>query len=172
MLTAVLIMTTQLATEPPMTVTTSSFQDHAAIPKEHTCQGKDQSWSLSITGVPKEAKSLAVVVHDPDAPDPKAPRPGGWTHWVLYDLPPSTTELAAGVSAAALPHGTLQGRNDWKKPGFRGPCPPVGRHRYVTTVYAVDTVLGDLKEPPREALLKAMDGHVVAKAELTGTYQK
>ena len=170
--TAVLLMTTHTTTQAPMTLTSPAFNDNADIPAVHTCEGKDQSFPLAIANIPAAAKSLAVIVHDPDAPDPKAPRPDGWTHWVLYNLPASTTALTPGIAAAELPKGTLQGKNDWKKTGFRGPCPPIGKHRYVTTVFALDSALPDLKEPDRKALLQAMEKHVLAQATLTGLYAK
>jgi hypothetical protein len=121
--------------------------------------------------VPAGTKSLALVVDDPDAPDPAAPKLV-WVHWVLYDLPSSATSLAVGITAAHLPPGTREGLNDWKQPGWRGPCPPVGRHRYFHKLYALDIVLPDLHHPDKAALEKAMAGHVLAKAELVGTYQR
>jgi hypothetical protein len=95
-----------------------------------------------------------------------------WVHWVLYDLPASASELPEGLAPAHLPAGTRQGRNDWKRTGYGGPCPPIGRHRYVHKLYALDALLGDLGEPTKAALERAMDGHVLARAELIGTYQK
>jgi len=91
-------------------------------------------------------------------------------HWVLYNLPPQTTGLPEAV--AALPPGTLEGLNDWKSAGYRGPCPPIGRHRYFHKLFALDTVLPDLKKPTKAALEKAMHGHILARAELVGTYQQ
>jgi Raf kinase inhibitor-like YbhB/YbcL family protein len=159
--------------EAPMTmhITSTAFAAMTAIPRRHTCEGEDLSPPLAWSGVPAGAKSLALVVDDPDAPDPAAPRMD-WVHWVLYDLPPATTGLAAGVARDHLPQGTLEGRNDWRQPGWRGPCPPIGRHRYFHRLYALDVVLPDLDHPTRAALMKAMAGHVIATAELIGTYQK
>ncbi len=154
----------------PFTLTSSAFEPMAEIPKKNTCEGEDVSPPLSWSGAPAGTKSLALIVDDPDAPDPAAPKMR-WVHWVVYDLPAGSTGLPAGVSRDGLPKGTLEGLNDWHKPGWRGPCPPVGRHRYFHRLYALDTVLPDLQHPTRAALLKAMEGHVLATAELVGTYQ-
>jgi len=112
------------------------------------------------------------VVDDPDAPDPKAPRVR-WVHWVVYDLPADARALPEAVqSAADLPAGARTGSNDWRKPAWGGPCPPVGRHRYVFTLYALDTRLGDRGTPNKLALEAAMKGHLLAQAELVGTYER
>jgi Raf kinase inhibitor-like YbhB/YbcL family protein len=121
--------------------------------------------------MPTGTKSLALIVYDPDAPDPKAPKMT-WVHWVLYNLPPTATELPEAVAPGALPAGTKQGKNDWKRPGYGGPCPPIGRHRYFFKLYALDTVLPDLKEPTKPQLEQAMKGHILGQAQLLGTYQK
>ena len=122
--------------------------------------------------MPAGTKSLALVVDDPDAPDPAAPKLV-WVHWVLYDLPPGTSRRSPqGSTAKTLPPGTREGLNDWKRTGWRGPCPPIGRHRYFHKLYALDIVLPDLHHPDKAALEKAMAGHVLAKAELVGTYQR
>jgi Raf kinase inhibitor-like YbhB/YbcL family protein len=157
--------------EGKMNLTSSAFSDNQAIPKLHTCEGKDVSPPLSWSGVPANAKSLALIVDDPDAPDPAAPKMT-WVHWVMYDIPVSASGLPEGASTAALPKGTLEGNNDWHRTGYRGPCPPVGRHRYFFKLYALDTVLPDLNHPDKKALEKAMKGHIVADAQLVGTYQK
>ena len=149
----------------------SQFTAGGAIPAAHTCQGADQSPSLHWSGVPANAKSLALVVDDPDAPDPKAPKMT-WVHWVLYDVPPSATGLPAAVPSKGLPAGTREGTNDWKRTGWGGPCPPIGRHRYFFKLYALDAVLPDLGEPTKAKLEKALEGHVLEKFELVGTYQK
>ena len=150
-----------------MKLSSSAFAASGAIPSAHTCEGQDVSPALEFSGAPQGAKSLALVVHDPDAPDPKAPKTD-WVHWVLYDLAPDTRALAEG----SAPKGAREGLNDWKQPGWRGPCPPIGRHRYFFKLYALDAMLGDLKQPTKAALEKAMKGHVLAHAELVGTYQK
>jgi Raf kinase inhibitor-like YbhB/YbcL family protein len=121
--------------------------------------------------VPDGAKSLALIVADPDAPDPKAPKMT-WVHWILYDLPPDAKGLREAIPSTGLPAGTFEGSNDWGKTGYGGPCPPIGRHRYIHTLYALDTVLPDLARPTRAKLVAAMEGHVLATAELLGTYQR
>jgi Raf kinase inhibitor-like YbhB/YbcL family protein len=165
--------TASTAKETAMTLTIGSpaFTAQGSIPKQYTCEGSDLSPPLDWTGVPANAKSLALIVDDPDAPDPAAPRMT-WVHWVLYNIPPSAVGLAEGVGASALPKGTADGQNDWGRTGYGGPCPPIGRHRYFFKLYALDTLLPDLKRPNKAALEKAMQGHVVAQAQLVGTYQK
>ena len=150
-------------------MTSTSFDDGQAIPAKHTCEGTDVSPPLAWLGVPAEAKSLALIVDDPDAPDPRAPTTT-WVHWVLYDLPAAATHLPEG--ALPLPEGTREGKNDWHALGYRGPCPPIGRHRYFFKLFALDTTLPDLAQPSKAALERAMAGHVVAKASLMGTYAK
>jgi Raf kinase inhibitor-like YbhB/YbcL family protein len=154
-----------------MTITSTAFAPGAAMPALYTCEGKDISPPLAWSGAPAGTKSLALIVDDPDAPDPAAPKMT-WVHWVLYDIAPTTHGLPDAVQASALPSGTRQGVNDWGRTGYGGPCPPVGRHRYFHKLYALDTVLPDLKRPNKAALEKAMNGHVLAQAALIGTYQK
>jgi Raf kinase inhibitor-like YbhB/YbcL family protein len=154
-----------------MTITSTAFAANASIPKAYTCEGKDVSPPLAWSGVPANAKSLALIVDDPDAPDPAAPRMT-WVHWVLYNIPVTAHGLPEALSTARLPAGTLEGLNDWQRTGYGGPCPPVGRHRYFHKLYALDAVLPDLKRPNKVALEKAMKGHVLAEAQLIGTYQK
>jgi Raf kinase inhibitor-like YbhB/YbcL family protein len=154
-----------------LTLTSQAFRQNGEIPAQHTCQGADVSPPLEWSGVPANTKSLALIVDDPDAPDPAAPKMT-WVHWVLYNIPPTTTRLPDGAAAQALPGGTLEGVNDFKRAAYGGPCPPVGRHRYFHKLYALDTVLPDLKGPSKAALEKAMQGHVLAHAELIGTYQR
>jgi Raf kinase inhibitor-like YbhB/YbcL family protein len=154
-----------------LSLTSSAFRDGGEIPSVHTCEGDDTSPPLAWSGVPAGAKSLALVVDDPDAPDPKAPKTT-WVHWVLYDLPPSSTGLPAAATSRDLPQRTRDGLNDWKRTGYGGPCPPIGRHRYLFKLYALDAVLPDLGTPTKARLEKAMEGHVVEKAQLIGTYQK
>jgi len=152
-----------------MTITSSAFAHNGSIPKQYTCEGKDISPPLTWSGIPGKAKSLALIVDDPDAPDPAAPRMT-WVHWVVYNLPVSSTGLAE--AAKSLPAGALEGLNDWQRTGYGGPCPPIGRHRYFHKLYALDTVLPDLKKPNKARLEQAMKGHIVAEAQLIGTYQK
>jgi Raf kinase inhibitor-like YbhB/YbcL family protein len=154
-----------------MTIASSAFAPNGAIPSRHTCEGADISPQLSWHGAPPGTRSLALVVDDPDAPDPAAPRMT-WVHWVLYDIPPSASGLAEGVARGALPEGTREGRNDFGRTTYGGPCPPIGRHRYYFKLYALDTVLRDLRHPDKATLEKSMQGHVLAQAALVGTYQK
>ncbi|OGT20547.1 MAG: hypothetical protein A2V90_02370 [Gammaproteobacteria bacterium RBG_16_57_12] len=152
-------------------LSSAAFTNNGEIPKRHTCDGADASPALAWSGMPAGTKSLVLIVDDPDAPDPAAPRMT-WVHWVLYNLPPSSTGLAEGIAPHDLPRGTLAGLNDWKRTGYGGPCPPVGRHRYFYKLYALDTVLPDLKSPNKAKLETAMHGHVIASAQLMGTYQR
>lgn len=154
-----------------MRITSPAFHDQGEIPTIHTCEGSDVSPALLFDAVPEAAKSLVLIVDDPDAPDPKAPKMT-WVHWVLYDLPPTLEGLNQGAATQELPAGTLEGNNSWKRTGWGGPCPPVGRHRYFFKLFALDKVLGDLGEPDSAGLQAAMQGHVVAAAQLIGTYQK
>lgn len=152
------------------TLSSTAFAPHGALPARHTCEGVDVSPPLAWTGLPAGTKSLALVVDDPDAPDPRAPK-RTWVHWVVYDLPPTVAALGEGASTA-LPAGARDGLNDWEREGWGGPCPPVGRHRYFFKLYALDRSLGDLGRPTKARLLAAFEGHVLAHAELVGTYEK
>lgn len=152
-------------------VKSADFAAGASMPAELTCEGVDRSPALAWSGAPPATKSFALVVDDPDAPDPAAPRMT-WVHWVLYDVPASAAVLPAGVPPTALPAGTREGTNDWKQKGYRGPCPPVGRHRYFHKLYALDVTLGDRGALTKAGLERTMQGHVLAQAELIGTYQK
>ncbi|MCG6919725.1 MAG: YbhB/YbcL family Raf kinase inhibitor-like protein [Acidobacteria bacterium] len=154
-----------------LTLTSPAFAPGAEIPTLFTCEGRDISPPLEWTGVPDGTKSLVLIVDDPDAPDPAAPKMT-WVHWVLYDLPPEARSLPEGVAPGALPAGTREGKNDSKRTGYGGPCPPIGRHRYFHKLYALDVVLGDLGTLTKTQVEKAMKGHVLAQAELMGTYQK
>lgn len=154
-----------------LTLTSGSFQHQGEIPRRHTCEGDDDSPSLAWSGLPAGTRSLALIVDDPDAPDPRAPKMT-WVHWVLYNIPPDAPGLMEAVTSAGLPRGTLEGTNDWGRTGYGGPCPPVGRHRYFHKLYALDTLLPDLGRPSKAALEKAMNGHVLADAQLVGTYQR
>jgi Raf kinase inhibitor-like YbhB/YbcL family protein len=160
-------------------LTSSAFTSQGEIPRRCSCEvtGAEVSPALAWSGAPAGAKSLALIVDDPDAPDPRAPQTT-WVHWVLYNLPPRASGLPEGAggggaaAAHALPPGTRQGANDWHRSGYGAPCPPIGRHRYFFKLYALDTVLPDLGTPDKRALEQAMKGHVLAHAELVGTYQK
>lgn len=148
-----------------------AFAAMATIPARYTCEGVDVSPPLRWSGVPEGTQSLVLIVDDPDAPDPARPK-RTWVHWLLYNIPPTAKGLPDGVSAGVLPPGALQGRNDWKRNAYGGPCPPVGRHRYFFKLYALDRSLTGLHDPDKDALLAAMQGHILAQGELIGTYQK
>jgi len=155
----------------PLVLTATAFANQAEIPEKYTCQGEDVSPALAWAGVPENAESLVLIVDDPDAPDPAAPKMT-WVHWVLYNIPATSQGLAEKIPAADLPAGTLEGKNDWNQTGYRGPCPPVGRHRYFFKLYALDIILPDLRGPNEARLEQAMAGHVIGKTGLVGTYQK
>ena len=152
-----------------MELTSSAFVNGGAIPPRYTCEGDDIAPPLAWRDVPVGTETFALIVDDPDAPDPAAPKMT-WVHWVLYDLPAGTTALPEGGSP--LPDGTREGHNDWQRTGYGGPCPPVGRHRYFFKLYALDAPLGDLRAAKKADVEKAMQGHVLAHAELIGTYEK
>ena len=152
-------------------LSSSAFVHEGQIPSNHTCDGEDLSPSLSWSGAPNGTRSLALIVDDPDAPDPDAPKMT-WVHWVLYNLPPDSVGLPESIASSELPIGTQEGLNDWKQTGYRGPCPPIGRHRYFFKLYALDTVLSDLNNPTKADLEQAMHGHVLADATLMGTYAR
>jgi Raf kinase inhibitor-like YbhB/YbcL family protein len=152
-------------------VRSAAFEHEGRIPRRYTCEGPDVSPPLTWSGLPRSARTVAMIVDDPDAPDPAHPQ-RTWVHWVLYDIPSNATGLPEDVSREALPVGSRQGLNDWKRTGYGGPCPPIGRHRYFFKVYALDTELGDLGRPTKADLERAMEGHVLAEGVLMGTYQK
>ncbi|HEX3148458.1 MAG TPA: YbhB/YbcL family Raf kinase inhibitor-like protein [Gemmataceae bacterium] len=155
----------------PLTLTSTAFQRNGPIPAKYTCTGDDLSPPLEWTGVPGDARSLALIVDDPDAPDPKAPK-RTWVHWVIYNLPARDGSLPEGVSASQLPTNAVQGTNDWPRLGYGGPCPPIGRHRYFFKLFALDIDLPDLGAATKAAVEKAMAGHIIEKTELMGTYEK
>jgi hypothetical protein len=156
-----------LALAAELVLRSSAFADHAAIPARYTCEGDDVSPPLAWSAPPPGTQSLALVVDDPDAPDPAAPK-RTWVHWVVYDLPATAGSLAEG---APLPSGARSGKSDFGAQHWRGPCPPVGRHRYFFKLYALDVALGRDSLTKAE-LEKAIEGHVLARAELVGTYEK
>lgn len=155
----------------PFELMSPSFGSGAPIPPRHTCDGRDVSPPLVWTDPPDGTKSFVLVVDDPDAPDPKAPQ-RVWVHWVLYDIPPAARGLPEGVTRPELPPGAKEGRNDWHRKGYRGPAPPIGRHRYFFTLHALDAPLGELHDPTRQELDARMNGHVLATATLMGTYER
>jgi Raf kinase inhibitor-like YbhB/YbcL family protein len=170
MLSVAAVATDRSPTEHAMELTSPAFAHGGTIPRTYTCDGRDISPPLQWRNVPKSARSLVLIVDDPDAPDPRAPRMT-WVHWVLFDIPPTATGLPEAVASDALPPGTREGLNDWKRTGYGGPCPPIGRHRYFFKLYALDTVLG-LERPTKAQVEAAMRGHVLAEAVLVGTYQR
>jgi Raf kinase inhibitor-like YbhB/YbcL family protein len=151
-----------------MKLTSTVFHVGAEIPSTYTCDGADRAPPLAWDEAPAATKSFALIVDDPDAPDPRAPKTT-WVHWVAYNIPAAVSGLREG---GRLPAGAREGVNDWKRGGYNGPCPPIGRHRYFFKLYALDTELPDLGGPTKAALEKAMKGHVLAHAELIGTYEK
>ena len=149
-------------------IESSAFAEGDAIPARYTFEAEDISPPLSWSDVPPGTQSLALIVYDPDAPDPAAPK-AVWVHWLLYNIPPSATGLPEAVKT--LPAGTREGLNGWKRTGYGGPNPSIGRHRYFHTLYALDTAL-DLSGTPQKADIEnAMRGHILAEATLIGTYQ-
>ena len=155
----------------PMKIESPAFSQLGEIPSRFTCDGSDVSPPLSWSELPLGTKSLALIVDDPDAPDPKAPKMT-WVHWVVYNLPKDSSGLSEAVKTDSLPAGTKQGLNDWKRIGYGGPCPPIGQHRYFHKLYALDIVLPDLGLPTKAKLEQAMQSHILAKAELVGVYQR
>ena len=151
------------------TLSSPSFMHNGQIPERHTCDDHDLSPELTWTNIPDNTRSLVLIVDDPDAPDPAAPKMT-WVHWVLYNLPPTVNGLPENVMENDLPAGTLQGLNDWNKVGYGGPCPPIGTHRYFHKLYALDIVLPDLKQPTKAVLENAMRNHIIDQAELIGLY--
>jgi len=150
-----------------MEITSSAFGSGEMIPAKYTCDGADFSPPLEWSGSPAGTKSLALVCDDPDAPM------GTWVHWVIYDIPPSATMLAEGITREKdLPGGGTQGINDFRRIGYGGPCPPGGTHRYFFKLYALDTALGLKPGITKDQLLKAMRGHILVEAQLMGTYKR
>jgi Raf kinase inhibitor-like YbhB/YbcL family protein len=151
-----------------LTLASPAFQHLGAMPPDTTCEGAERAPELRWSDAPSGTRSFALIVDDPDAPDPAAPK-RVWVHWVVWDLAPGTIGLPDG---GALPAGARQGKNDGGGTGYQGPCPPIGRHRYFFKLYALDATLGELKPPTKQRLEAAMEGHVLASAELVGTYEK
>ena len=152
-------------------ITSSAFQPNGSIPSLYTCEGKDISPPLAWSAAPANTKSFALIVDDPDAPDPAKPQ-RVYVHWVVYNLPATATTLAENASKKGMPKGAVQGKNDWGKTEYGGPCPPIGRHRYFFKIYALDTELVGLSSPSKADLENAIKGHVLDTGEVIGTYQK
>lgn len=152
-------------------ISSSAFTNNSDIPTKYTCESDDISPELTWTNLPEGTKSLALIVDDPDAPDPNAPQMT-YVHWILYNIPTNINKLKEGVAVEELPGGTLEGINDWKKTGYGGPCPPIGKHRYFHKLYALNDVLPDLNLPTKDKLLKAMERKIIAQTEIIGLYKK
>jgi hypothetical protein len=150
-------------------ITSTAFAEGQEIPDQYTCDGTDISPPLSWTNIPEGTQSLVLIMDDPDAPDPEAPKMT-WVHWLLYNLPADSSGLPEAVSDNQLPARTLQGSNNWGRTGYGGPCPPIGRHRYFFKLYALDSTLPDLKSPDKKSLLQSMQGHILQETVLMGTY--
>lgn len=146
------------------------FANKGRMPRHLTSEGNETSPELHWSGVPDGTRSLAIIIDDPDTPDPIKPE-GVLSHWLLFNIPPQTCRLAPGAGDGNLPGGTRVGVNDFRRARYAGPSPPTGRHRYFHKLYALDTTL-ELKEPTKADLEQAMKGHVLAKDELIGTYEK
>ena len=153
-----------------MHIISPAFEHQGMIPAKYTCDGSNVSPPLAWSGIPADTKSLILIVDDPDAPDPAAPRMT-WVHWVLYDIPTTLTGLAEGT-AEHLPPGIREGMNDFRRSRYGGPCPPIGKHRYFFKLYALDKTMGALAHADKPTLEKAMQGHILEISELVGLYQK
>lgn len=154
-----------------MKIQSPVFKENGQIPSLYTCEGQDISPELYWSEVPTNTKSLVLVVDDPDAPDPNAPKMV-WIHWILFNIPPSAQGLKENALINGLPTGTQIGKNSWNKQAYGGPCPPIGRHRYYHKLYALDVTLDNLNAPTIEQLQNAMQNHIIDQAVLMGTYQK
>jgi len=156
-----------MATSGKFAITSTAFKDGEMIPQKFTCDGQNISPPLKWESAPVQAKSFALIVDDPDAPA------GIWVHWVIFNIPPATSELPENVpTKESLPDGVLQGKNDFRDSGYGGPCPPGGTHRYYFKLYALDTMLKFSAGITKPELLKAMEGHIVAQAQLMGRYSR
>jgi Raf kinase inhibitor-like YbhB/YbcL family protein len=154
-----------------LTLTSPSFKPMGPIPVKHTCDGEDVSPALAWTNAPGGTQSFVLIVDDPDAPDPAAPK-RTYVHWVLYDIPSTVSALAEGVKTADLREGMRDGSNDWKRTGYGGPCPPIGRHRYFFKLYALDRRLGNMGAATKADIQQVMANHVIEMVELVGTYER
>jgi Raf kinase inhibitor-like YbhB/YbcL family protein len=150
-----------------ITIASAAFKDKEPIPSAYTCDGADVSPPLAWSTIPAAAKSFVLIVDDPDAPM------GTWVHWVVYDLPPTRAALDENIPKTdTVPGGGKQGRSDFNRVGYNGPCPPSGTHRYFFKIYALDTMLNLPSGKSKQEVEKAMKGHVVGKGELVGTYKR
>jgi Raf kinase inhibitor-like YbhB/YbcL family protein len=155
----------------PFTISSPAFAPNDPIPAKYTCEGADISPPLEWSGAPDGTKSLALIVDDPDAPDPAKPQ-RVYVHWVVYNIPATVSRLPENAAKSGLPPGTMQGTNDGGKQTYSGPCPPIGRHHYYFKLYALDTQLKGLKNATKARLEKAMQGHTLDNTQLIGTYEK
>ena len=153
------------------TLTSTAFRHMGPIPSAYTCEDRNISPPLAWSHIPSGTKSLVLIVDDPDAPDPAAPKMT-WVHWLLYNIPPSIDRLEEGAGIRPAQKPILEGLGSSNKTGYSGPCPPIGTHRYFHKLYALDTVLPDLLRPDEAALEVAMKGHILGKVLLIGTYKK
>ena len=148
-------------------INSTAFSEGELIPARYTCDGPDVSPELSWSGVPEAAKSLALICDDPDAPM------GTWVHWVLFNIPPGANGLPGEIpSDASLENGARHGRNDFRRLGYGGPCPPGGTHRYFFKLYALDAELALESGITKAELLEAMQGHILDEGQLMGTYSR
>jgi len=147
-----------------------AFGQNGSIPSQYTCEGDDLSPPLAWSDAPSSTRSLALIMDDPDAPDPAKPQ-HVYVHWVIYNISPITRKLPLNAAKSGLPGRALHGTNDWQTQTYGGPCPPIGRHRYFFKLYALDTQL-QLTNPTKAQLEQAMEGHLVGHVELVGTYEK
>jgi Raf kinase inhibitor-like YbhB/YbcL family protein len=154
-----------------LTLTSNAFEHMGNIPTIHTCQGPDISPQLQWSDIPEGTESLVLIVDDPDAPDPDAPKMT-WVHWVVYNIPATMSSLPEAIETKALEEVAQTGTNDFKHNNYGGPCPPIGTHRYFFKLYALDTILPQIPSANKENVLKAMSGHILEHTELVGCYIK
>jgi len=151
----------------PFVLTSTTFTQGKPIPAVYTCTSRDISPPLAWGDPPEGTQSLALIMDDPDAPA------GTWMHWVIYNIPAAARGLPENIPPdATLGDGSLQGKNSWGRPGYGGPCPPSGTHRYFFKLYALDTMLNLPSGASKQQLLQAMESHILAQVELMGTYKK
>lgn len=152
----------------PIVLSAEAFRSGDPIPREYTCDGQDASPALSWRNVPTEAKSLALILDDPDSAS------GTFTHWILLNIPPAVRSLPKGIpKKQTLENGSVQGNGSGGHVGYMGPCPPPGNpHRYFFRIYALDTTLNLSGKENRNAVLTAMKGHIIAQGEMMGTYRR
>ncbi len=147
-----------------------AFAHNGSIPSQYTCDGDDVSPPLAWSDTPYGTKSLALIMDDPDSPDPAKPE-RVHSHWIIYNISPMTRKLPLNGSTV-LPHRAQHGTNDWGRQAYGGPCPRIGKHRYFFKLYALDTELKGLNNPTKAELEKAIEGHLVGDVELVGTYER